>query len=75
MKIQVTVKTKSKSPKLIEMEENTFTAYLRSPAVEGKANAELIQMLADKFDVPKSRVEIVRGEQSHIKQVEIQNEL
>lgn len=57
------------------MDESTFIAYVKSPAVEGKANKELIEILADKFDVPKSRIEIVQGEQSHIKLVEIQNEL
>ncbi|MBI4972170.1 MAG: DUF167 domain-containing protein [Candidatus Omnitrophica bacterium] len=75
MKVQVTVKPKSKVRKLVEVEENSFIAYLKSMAIEGKANAELIQLLADKYDVPKTRVDIVRGENSRIKLVEIQNEL
>ena len=75
MKVQVTVKPKSKVQKLIEIEENSFVAHLKSMAIEGKANAELVQLLARKFDVPKTRIDIVRGENSRIKLVEIQNEL
>ncbi len=75
MNIQVTVKAKSKVQKLVEVEENSFIAYLKAPAIEGRANEELRKILADKFDVPKTRVDIIRGEKSHIKVVEIQNDL
>ncbi|MBI4398992.1 MAG: YggU family protein [Candidatus Omnitrophica bacterium] len=74
MNIQVTVKTKAKVQKLIELEENQYSAHVKSPAIEGKANQELVRLLAEKFGVPKSRVEIVRGEKSRLKLVEIQNE-
>ena len=74
MNIQVTVKANSKQKKLVEVDEENFVAYLHSPAVEGKANKELILMLAAKFDVPKSFISIVRGEKTNKKFVEIQLE-
>jgi uncharacterized protein YggU (UPF0235/DUF167 family) len=32
--------------------------YLNSPPVDGKANKEVIQLLAEKFDIPKSLITI-----------------
>lgn len=72
MKIQVTVKPKSKSQKVVKINETTFVANVKSPALEGKANRELIELIAEVFDVPKGCVEIVRGENSRIKFLEIQ---
>ncbi|MDZ4231295.1 MAG: DUF167 domain-containing protein, partial [Patescibacteria group bacterium] len=48
-----------------------YKAYLKSPAVEGKANQELIEVLADHFGVAKSMVEIVSGLKSRRKRVNI----
>jgi len=44
---------------------------IASPPVEGAANAELIKLLAEKFNVSKSAVEIVSGQTSKTKQVKI----
>jgi uncharacterized protein len=44
---------------------------LAAPAVEGKANAELIRFLAVQFGVPQRSVVIVRGETSREKVVRV----
>lgn len=44
---------------------------IKSPPVDGAANAELIKTLAKFFDVPKSAVEILKGQTSKLKQVKI----
>jgi uncharacterized protein len=44
---------------------------LAAPAVDGKANAELIRFLADAFGVPQRNVEIVRGQASRAKVVRV----
>lgn len=44
---------------------------LKASPVKGKANAELIEFLAEKFDVPKSQVEILKGLTSREKLVRI----
>lgn len=41
------------------------------PAVDGKANAELVRFLAKHLGVPARAVEIVRGHQSRTKVVRI----
>ncbi len=74
MQIRVKVKPNSKIPKIIEEEDNSLTIYLKSPPVDGKANQELIKVLAERFDVPKSRITIKSGLSSRQKLVEIETE-
>jgi len=40
-------------------------------AREGEANAELVRFLADRLDVPRRKVSIVKGERSSTKVVEV----
>jgi uncharacterized protein len=44
---------------------------LKAPPVDGAANAELIEMIASKFQVAKRSVSIVAGETSRQKRVRI----
>lgn len=71
MKIQVKVKPNAKQQRILEADDGSLTVYLKSPPVDGKANAELIQLLAKKYNVPKSRVSIKSGLSSKTKWVEI----
>ena len=45
--------------------------YVREPAVDGKANTAVIRVLAEHFEVPKSRVELVSGAAARIKRFRI----
>ena len=71
MKKQVKVKPNSKNQKIEEAADGSLIINLKSPPVEGKANEELIQILAKKFEVPKSRISIKFGLSSRNKVVEI----
>ena len=42
---------------------------IRAAPVDGKANKELIETLADAFDLPKSAVRFVAGETSKLKRI------
>ncbi len=42
---------------------------IRSAPVDGKANKELIETLADAFDIPKSSVQFKSGETSKTKRI------
>jgi uncharacterized protein (TIGR00251 family) len=44
---------------------------LRAPALEGAANAELIDVLTERLEVPRRAVTIVGGERSRRKRVHI----
>jgi uncharacterized protein len=51
--------------------DNAFLIRLNAPPVEGAANTELIDLLADLLDVPKRNVTIVSGERSRLKRVRV----
>ena len=53
----------------IEEEEEFFKVRIKAPAVDNKANKELVKFLCDHFDVSKSSIEIIRGEKSTHKNV------
>ena len=46
---------------------------IKAPAVDGKANAALIALLAEKLQIPKSSITIVAGKKSRLKTVCIEN--
>ena len=45
--------------------------YLTAIPVDGKANKELIKLLAGKMGVSKSRIKIIKGEKSKEKVIEV----
>ena len=50
-----------------------FKIRIAAPAVDGKANTQLIAFLADAFAVPKMQVVIERGDSSRQKTVRIED--
>ena len=71
MRITVHVKPNAKTTEIISRELGVWTIKLHAPATEGKANEELIDLLSEEFDVPRSCIEIVKGLASRVKVVEI----
>lgn len=59
--IAVKVKPNSQQHKIISEADGSLILYLKSPPVDGKANQELIKLLAEKYDVPKSAITIKSG--------------
>jgi uncharacterized protein (TIGR00251 family) len=56
---------------IIECTADRLRVRLNAPAVDGKANAELVRFLAEAFAVRRSAVTIVRGAHSREKTVAI----
>ncbi|MFP5271882.1 DUF167 domain-containing protein [Coleofasciculus sp.] len=71
MKKSVKVKPNAKTQSIAEMADGTLKVNLKSPPVDGKANKELIGLLAKKFNVTKSQVQIKSGLTSKTKLIEI----
>ncbi|MTJ06542.1 DUF167 domain-containing protein [Anabaena sp. UHCC 0204] len=71
MQKKVKVKPNSKQQKIEELADGSLNVHLKSPPVDGKANEELIKLLAKKFDVPKSSIRIKSGTTSRQKLIEI----
>lgn len=73
MKIAIKVKPGSKKGPIVQpsLIDDKLLVFVREPAVDGKANRAIIKLLADYFEVAKSKVWIVSGLKSRTKIVEI----
>ena len=72
MIIRVKVKPRSRSAGLMQEPDGTWTARLKSPPVDGKANAELIGLVAAHFGRPKAAVSIKSGASGRLKTVHVE---
>jgi uncharacterized protein len=72
MKIQVKVKPNSQQQKIEELADGTLLIRLKSSPVDGKANQELITLLAKYYQVSKSQIFIKTGLSSKQKLIEIE---
>ena len=71
--IQVKVKPNSRASLLERREDGTWLAQIKSPPVDGKANEELLALVAKHFDRPKSDVSIKTGGSGRTKLVQIRD--
>lgn len=63
--IQVHIKPNSRHrQEAVKDDDGSFMIYVKSPAIEGRANKEAVELLAKYFKVSKSRVELVWGARS-----------
>lgn len=71
MKLTVHVKPNARKAMLEVLSPREVRVWVSAPPTEGKANKQLIELLAEHFGVPKSAVEIKTGAGSRTKIVEI----
>lgn len=67
--VQIKVKPQSRVSSLSQAEDGSWLAQIKSLPVDGKANEELIALVAKQFGCAKSRVSIKSGAASKIKRV------
>lgn len=70
MKITVTVKPNARKNS-VEKDAFGYRVYTSATPVDGKANEAVIGLLAEYFDVPRSRMRILRGHASRTKTIEV----
>ena len=70
MFLNTKVITRAKKAKVVK-EGDLLKVYVKSPPVKGRANREVIEVLAEHFKVKKSDIKIVRGEKSARKVIKI----
>ncbi len=56
---------------LVKETQGVLKVYLTSPPVEGKANEELIDFLAEYLGVKRRQIEIIKGLKSRHKMIKI----
>ncbi len=69
--IRVKVKPNARTSALERLEDGSWRAQLKSPPVDGKANAELVALVAERFGCRKADVEIRSGAAARMKLVRI----
>ena len=70
-RISITVQPNARSVAITKIGESEFRAAVREPARDGKANRELIELLARHFGIAKSAIKIIRGHSSRRKIIEL----
>jgi uncharacterized protein len=71
MIILVKVMPNSKKLEIIKLDEKNYKIKLDAPAIEGRANSRLVEVLSDYLNIPKSSIRIVKGLKSRNKIVKI----
>lgn len=71
MRIKVKVIPGAPKALIMVISSEELRVKVKSPPDKGKANRELIELLADHYGVAKSYVRIIRGETSRHKIIEI----
>jgi uncharacterized protein (TIGR00251 family) len=71
--IQVKVKPNSRASQFEQCEDGTWLAQLKSLPIDGKANAELIALIAKHFKCRKAAVSIKSGASGRMKLVRIES--
>ena len=69
--IQVKVKPNARVSTLAACADGTWLAHLKSPPVDGKANEELVALVASHFNLRKAQVSIKSGAAGRLKLVQI----
>jgi uncharacterized protein (TIGR00251 family) len=70
-RIRVTVKPQAKKPEITKITDSKYQVAVTAPARDGKANLELIEVLAGYLNLPKATIKILRGHSARHKLIEI----
>ena len=70
--LRVKVKPNARSSSLAQGADGIWVAKLKSPPVDGKANRELIALVADHFRCAKAAVAIKTGAAGRLKTLEVE---
>jgi uncharacterized protein (TIGR00251 family) len=71
--IHVKVKPNARTSLLTQLPDGTWVAQVKSPPIEGRANRELIALVAEHFQCVKAAVSIKTGASGRLKLVRIES--
>lgn len=70
--IHIHVQPRASKNEIVGIHGDSLKIRLTSPPVEGAANSLLVEFMAKKLGIPKSKIEIVSGEKSRHKTLKIE---
>jgi uncharacterized protein (TIGR00251 family) len=71
--IRVKVKPNARASALTQLPDGSWVAQVKAPAIEGRANEELIALVAEHFRCAKAAVSIKTGASGRLKLVRIES--
>lgn len=71
MKVVILAHPNAKRPRIEKDLLGTLHVYVNAPPLEGKANREITEALANYFKVKKSKIDLISGQKSKNKLFEI----
>lgn len=75
MTINVKIVPNAKKTEVVGWEGKTLKIRVAAPAIEGKANKELMRFMAELCDCSQSEVEIVKGQNAKMKLLDVPADL
>ena len=72
IRLKVRVTPNARKNAVVSWTEDEIRLKIKAPAVEGKANAALIEYLSELTDIPRAKIQLKAGEKSRTKVVEIE---
>jgi uncharacterized protein (TIGR00251 family) len=71
LRLEVKVQPRSSRNQIVGEQAGALKVKLTAPPVEGEANAALVDFLSDYFKIPRKNINLVKGETSRSKLIEI----
>jgi uncharacterized protein (TIGR00251 family) len=72
--LRIRVKPNARTSSLEPQEDGSWVARVKSPPIDGRANEELVALVAERFGCPKSAVRVKSGAAARMKLLEIDAE-
>jgi len=73
LRISVKVTPRALKPGIRRIRDRDFKIKVKALPEKGEANKEVVEIVADYFNIPKSHVKIIRGHTTRRKIIEIKN--
>ncbi len=71
MLIRAYVTPNAREPRVVRVSEDYFEVRIDERAEGGRANKRLLEILAQHFEVPKSRITILKGTKTRTKTIQV----
>jgi uncharacterized protein len=69
--IRVFVTPNAKQTRVVWVGEGYFEVWVDEKAVGGRANKRLLEILSERFNIPKSKITILKGTKTRNKTIQI----
>ena len=67
MRVRVKAKPNAKRNKISDLGDNFFEISVKSPPIKGRANKEIVSLLAEYFKINQSQIKMIVGRSARLK--------